>query len=82
MIMATYKRVSMLTIVLDHYCHEDAPLDRIVVVWNDPNTSIPSSVTRLGEKCSKHVNFVSMKKNKMTNRFLPQNLDGIASDCE
>ncbi len=82
MLMATYKRVKMLPRVMDHYCNKLSPVNRIVLVWNDPHSPIPSSVLELGERCDKELKVIPMKENNITNRFLPQNLEGIDAECE
>ena len=82
MIMAAYKRVKMLPLVLNHYCDELSPVNRIVLIWNDPEIPIPPSVLELREKCDKELKFIPMKENNITNRFLPQNLEGTETECE
>lgn len=85
MVLSTYKRAQMLPEILGHYCDRRCSiLSEIVVVWHDPVTPIPSSVFQLRDKCSKKMEILPMKENKLTNRFLPQNLAGIdnTNECE
>ena len=75
LLMATYKRVKMLPQVLRHYCSKKSPVNKIVLVWNDPESPIPPCVFELGKACDKELKICVTKENKMTNRFLPQNLE-------
>ncbi len=83
LVMPTYRREKMLPPVLKHYCSKESIISKIVLVWNDPETPVPPSVRQLGETCGKQLRVVTTKENKLTNRFLPQNLDSNdTTDCE
>ena len=81
-LMPTYKREKMLPQILNHYCNKLSPLTRIVLIWNDPESPIPPFVLELQEKCDKELKVIPMKENKLTNRLLPQNLEGIETKCK
>lgn len=81
-LMPTYKREKMLPQILGHYCNSLSPLNRIVLVWNDPEAPIPPFLSEIQDRCSKELRIARMKKNKLTNRLLPENLEGIESDCK
>ena len=78
MVMLTYKRVETLPKVLQHYC-SIITLKRIVVVWNDVNSSPPRSLLNLSG-CKVDVQFVFSKANKLTNRYLPRK--EIMTECK
>ena len=81
-LMPSYRREKMLPQILGHYCNKLSPLSRIVLVWNDPSAPVPRSLVELKKKCNKELSVIPMKENKLTNRFLPQNLEEIQTDCK
>lgn len=79
MVIQTYKRPEILPRVIRHYCTMII-FHKLVVVWNDVNTSIPRAFSDLNKKCVAHVQFVVPKENLLTNRFVPRK--EIETDCK
>ena len=75
----TYKREQILDRLIKHYC--SMPIfHKVLIVWNDVNTSIPESLTNGLQSCSSLVQFVVPDKNLLTNRFVPR--EEIETDCK
>jgi len=79
MVIQTYKRAEILPRVIRHYCMM-LIFHKVIVVWNDVNTSVPRSLKSLNMKCAAKVQFVVPKENLLTNRFVPRK--EIETDCE
>ena len=79
MVIQTYKRAEILPRVIRHYCTM-LVFQKVVIVWNDVNTSVPQSLRNLNKKCAAQVHFVVPKENLLTNRFVPRK--EIETDCE
>ena len=69
-LMPTYKRADILPLVLKHYCSMGESIEKILVIWNDVETSVPPSLRSL--RCDIDVLFIVSKENKLTNRFMPR----------
>lgn len=83
LLVPTYKRVRMLLVLLDNYCVMSDSLEKIVVVWNDIKSDIPSSVTDKASTCGVELKVLHMKVNKLSNRFLPgEYAKEIKTECE
>ena len=83
LLVPTYKRVRMLILIIQNYCAMSDSLEKIVVVWNDIKSEIPSSVLDLREKCGPELKILHMTKNKLSNRFLPGNYSKeIVTECK
>ncbi len=83
LVVPTYKRVRMLIPLINNYCSMSATLQKIVVVWNDIDSAIDSSVLNLISQCRPELKIIKMKKNKLSNRFLPGNYSKeIETECE
>lgn len=69
-IIPTFKRMKLLTKVLENYCKLPTHIDTIIVVWNDINTEIPSSLKEFS--CDPiRIVVKKSKVNSLHNRFLP-----------
>lgn len=79
MVMMTYRRVEILPKILMHYCNV-LQLQRIIVVWNDINSTIPMNVTDLTNSCRADLLFVMSEKNYLTNRYIPRK--ELETDCK
>ena len=79
MVIQTYKRAEILPRVIKHYCTMII-FHKVVIVWNDVNTTIPQSLKLLNKNCVAHVQFVVPKENLLTNRFVPRK--EIETDCK
>ncbi len=79
MVVQTYKRAEILPRVIKHYCTM-LVFHKVIIVWNDVNTSVPQSLKELNKKCVAHVHFVVPKANLLTNRFVPRK--EIETDCK
>ena len=74
-----YKRATLLDRLIKHYC--SMPIfHKVLIIWNDVNTSIPESFTSGLQNCSSLVQFVMPDKNLLTNRFVPR--EEIETDCK
>ena len=83
LLVPTYKRVRMLILIIQNYCAMSDSLEKIVVVWNDVESEVPSSVLDLREKCGLELKILHMTKNKLSNRFLPGHyLKEIVTECK
>ena len=68
-VMQTYQREGLLRKILPHYCNMSL-VSRILVIWNNVNTSVPQDLDSL--ECSRaKLIFLHMKKNTVRNRFQP-----------
>lgn len=65
----TYKRPSLLMMLIPHYCSTGSRLHKIIIIWNDIDTDIPQELRRL--TCDVQLDFIVSKENKLTNRFIP-----------
>ena len=79
MIMLTYKRMKVLPRLLLHYCKAKR-LHKILVIWNDVGTPIPSNILNLVNECEVILQFIREKENKLTNRFKPR--AEIETECK
>ena len=79
MVMLTYKRENILPKVLLHYCKRTF-LQRILVIWNDVNTTIPKDFLDLKFSCKTDLKFIVSKENLLTNRYIPRK--EIETDCK
>ena len=78
-VVQTYKREQILDRLIEHYC--SMPIfHKVLIVWNDVNTSIPESLTNGLQNCSSLVQFLVPDKNLLTNRFVPR--EEIETDCK
>ncbi len=68
-IIPTYKRMKLLTKVLNNYCSLSSHIDAIFVVWNDLETEIPAALNEF--KCAVTIFVKKEKVNSLHNRFLP-----------
>ena len=69
-VIMTYKRVSLLRIIIPHYCAiTSTKLHKIVIIWNDIGTDIPNDIEH--QSCSVPLVLIKSKKNKLTNRYIP-----------
>ena len=68
-VIQTYRRQQLLRRILPHYCNMSL-VDRILVVWNNINTSVPPDLHSL--ECSRaELKFLPMSRNTVRNRFQP-----------
>ena len=67
-VIMTYKRVKLLQTLIPHYCSTGKYLNKIVIIWNDVETSIPQDL--LEYNCEVSLVYIKPKKNKLTNRFI------------
>lgn len=65
----TYKRPSLLKILIPHYCSTGPRLHKILIIWNDIDTDIPQELKQI--TCEVQLHFIVSKENKLTNRFIP-----------
>ena len=79
MIMLTYKRLKVLPRLLQHYCKAKR-LHKILVIWNDVDSQIPSDILEFVNKCEVTLQFIKEKENKLTNRFKPR--AEIETECK
>lgn len=79
MILLTYKRVKMLSTLIKHYCRTKK-LHKILVIWNDVDSTIPQQVLNLTDSCQTRLEFIQEKENKLTNRFKPR--PQIETECK
>ena len=79
MIMLTYKRVSMLSRLIKHYCGAKK-LHKILVIWNNVDEAIPQHILDLTHTCQTRLEFIQEKENKLTNRFKPR--PEIETECK
>lgn len=79
LLMLTFNRTQMLPRILTHYCKIPF-LQKILVIWNDVNNTIPTDVTDIGRVCNSELKFIISKENKLTNRFIPRS--EIETDCK
>ena len=68
-IIPTYKRIKLLTRILNNYCSLTSHIDALFVVWNDLQTDIPESLKQL--KCGVTLYWKKEKTNSLNNRFIP-----------
>ena len=78
-IMMTYKREKVLPDLLLHYC-KIKNLHKILVIWNDVGTQIPSNILKVANECQAALQFIKETENKVTNRFKPR--PEIETDCK
>lgn len=68
-VMQTYHREGLLRMILPHYCNMSL-VSRILIIWNNVNTSVPQDLLSL--ECSRaEIVFLQMQKNTVRNRFQP-----------
>lgn len=67
-LMPTYKRTDTLSQVFNHYCGMNDIIDQLVMVWNNLDEIVPSSLR--GYKCKFPITFLEQKKNSLNNRFI------------
>ena len=79
LVVMTYKRATILSKLLNHYCKIPF-LERILVIWNDPETRVSLMLKTWIRRCSKELVFIQAKANKLTNRYVPR--EGIKTDCK
>lgn len=69
LLMLTYKRTAILRKLLAHYCETGPRLDKILIIWNDIETPIPTDVRET--LCSAKLDFIIPSANKLSNRYYP-----------
>ncbi len=79
MVVVTYKRTGILSKFLNHYC-KIAVLQKILVIWNDNNASIPGTLLMWTKRCKKELKFIRADSNELTNRYIPRK--EIETDCK
>lgn len=79
MIMLTYRREEILPKVLLHYCKMDV-LKKILVIWNDVNTTVPQNLLDLAYGCGAELKYIRSEENRLTNRYIPR--EEIKTDCK
>lgn len=79
MVMLTFRREEILSKVLVHYC-KIAIFQRILVIWNDVNATVPVELLDLVYSCLADLKFIKSEENMLTNRYLPRK--EIETDCE
>lgn len=79
MVIQTYKRTQILPRVVKHYCTM-VTFSKVLVIWNDVNTSIPDYLIKSLWMCSGKLQFIVPKENLLTNRFMPRK--EIETDCK
>ena len=67
-VIMTYKRVKLLQTLIPHYCRTGKYLNKIVIIWNDVDSSIPQDL--LEYNCEVSLVYIKPKKNRLTNRFI------------
>ena len=68
-VIQTYQRLNLLRRLLPHYCNMSC-VDRILVVWNNVNVSVPQELSEM--PCSRAgLIFLPMQRNSVRNRFQP-----------
>lgn len=68
LVIQTYKRNDLLHRLLSHYCKFDA-VDRIIIVWNNVNESVPDFLHYL--PCGPQLFYLKQRENTIRNRFQP-----------
>lgn len=76
-VLLTYKRSTTLSKVISHYCKVPF-IQKILVVWNDVNETIPLTVKSWQDRCG--VKFILPDANQPINRYLPWK--EIETDCK
>ena len=66
-----FNRSETLTELLNYYGYF-ANAHKIVVIWNDPSTSIPAVVQQIAASVPVRIEFIVSKSNTLNNRFLPR----------
>ncbi len=77
-VMLTYRREAILPKILKHYCNTPR-LEKILVIWNDIEKEIPSSILDLSKDCKTQLQFIKEAENKITNRFKPR--PEVTTEC-
>ena len=67
-VIMTYKRVKLLQTLIPHYCSTGKYLNKIIIIWNDVETSIPRDLSEYN--CEVSLVYIKPKQNKLTNRFI------------
>lgn len=67
-VIQTYKRNDLLYKLLTHYCMFEA-VDRIIVVWNNVNVSVPDFLHYM--PCGPQLFYLKQTENTIRNRFQP-----------
>lgn len=68
-IMQTFERLDLLSMIIPSYCNMSR-VDRILIVWNNVNMSIPPELNEM--PCDRaELIFIPMKTNRVRNRFQP-----------
>ena len=70
-VILTYNRPLQLAALLNYYGHFHS-VQKIVVLWNDPSSSVPVSLRQIAASVPVNIEFVASESNKLTNRFLPR----------
>lgn len=79
-VILTHKRTRTLSKIISHYCKIQF-LQRILVVWNNVNETIPFIMKSWETRCAlSGVRFIQPWSNKLINRYLPWR--EIETDCE
>ncbi len=79
LVILTYKRVKIIDKVVQHYCSMNQ-FQRILIIWNDIDTPIPTDLTDSSKSCAVDVKYIVSTKNKLTNRYLPRK--EIETNCK
>ena len=68
-VIQTYQRMVLLRKLLPHYCNMSC-VDRILIVWNNVNVSVPRELSEM--PCERAgLIFLPMQRNSVRNRFQP-----------
>lgn len=68
LIIQTYRRNDLLHRLLTHYCKYEA-VDRIIIVWNNVNETVPDFLHYL--PCGPQLFYLRQTENTIRNRFQP-----------
>ena len=67
-VMQSYMRNDLLQRLLSHYCKIKV-IDRIIIVWNNVNVSVPDFLQNMA--CNRQLFYLEQHKNTIRNRFQP-----------
>ena len=67
-VIQTYRRNDLLHRLLSHYCKFEA-VDRIIIVWNNVNVSVPDFLHYM--PCGPQLFYLKQLENTIRNRFQP-----------
>ena len=78
-LIMTYKRTTILQHTIPHYCSAGPSLHKVLIVWNDVTSPVPTSLRKISCGETK-LEFIASKENKLTNRFVPYK--EIETECK